>query len=810
MPAVDFHPSHEELEAFALGQLPDDAHTAVEEHVNSCSECRVVIDRTPGDRLVTLLRSAASVSETVKAIDKGATLTSTADTPSAATSVTCAFPLAEATNPSELPPALTGHPRYEPTRLLGSGGMGTVWLAQHCVMGRQVAVKVIRPEFVAKPGAAERFRRETQAAARLQHPNIVTAFDAEQAGDTHLLAMEYVEGVTLSDIVRQRGPLPVTEACDAIRQAALGLQHAFDRGLIHRDLKPHNLMRTADGTVKILDFGLAVLADAARGADGLTAANIVLGTPDYIAPEQAEDSHAADVRSDIYSLGCSLYHLLTGRVPFPGDSVLRKLDSHRMLQPEPIQSIRPEVPAALAAIVAKMMAKKPGDRFQTPDEVAAALTPFVAGSVPIRKRWGPWLAVAAALLFTGMIAAGMVFYIKTDNGTIEIHTDDENIKIIAERNGKEVHVLDPTSKQTWVVDTGKWTVRLDGKPDGLTLEMPKTFTLKRGDKQVVTIKRVKDLVVIKPPAEEKVSEARRIRWEGGGRIFNTAVSSDSRYYLAAGDPDIVRLWDLKTGKRLHEFRGYVAYFTPDSKQVLTGSWEGSQFRLYDTITGKEIRRFGGERADLWNFRISPDGKQAWSITGDRTVHVWDLSTGTELHKWTAQTTNIVGAFSSDGKRIVLSLDNRPTRVLDLETGKEVRAYENILDKKTLYKLLPGDREVMAYRDKEVMGVRTTTLQFYEVASGKLLQELDLGKRANYAPESLSPDGRRFLSVYPDGTHRLWDVTTGKLIDRFEMLDGRNPRAAFISPDGRYATGCSDGGSVYLWRLPAPTVAKDKP
>jgi serine/threonine protein kinase len=166
-------------------------------------------------------------------------------------------------------------------------------------------------------------------------------------------------------------------------------------GLIHRDLKPHNLMRTSDGTVKILDFGLAVLVDANRGEHGLTAENAVLGTPDYIAPEQAEDSRHADVRSDIYSLGCTLYQLLTGRVPFPGDSVLRKLDAHRTQKPDSIRKIRPEVHPALAEVVAKMMAKKPADRFQTPSEVAAAVAPFATGAVPVRNRGKLRLAAAA-------------------------------------------------------------------------------------------------------------------------------------------------------------------------------------------------------------------------------------------------------------------------------------------------------------------------------------------------------------------------------------------------------------------------------
>src|SRR5262249_46232032 len=158
---------------------------------------------------------------------------------------------------------------------------------------------VIRPELLGTASAVSRFRQESQAAARLAHANLVAAYDAEEADGTLLLAMEYVEGTTLADELRRRGPLPVAEACDAVRQAALGLAHALSRGLTHRDIKPHNLMRTPGGVVKVLDFGLAALADAPPGAGGLTAPNVVMGTPDYIAPEQAETSRAADARSDV-------------------------------------------------------------------------------------------------------------------------------------------------------------------------------------------------------------------------------------------------------------------------------------------------------------------------------------------------------------------------------------------------------------------------------------------------------------------------------------------------------------------------------
>jgi serine/threonine protein kinase len=433
-----------------------------------------------------------------------------------------------------LPPELLQHPRYRVLALLGSGGMGAVYKAEHLLMKRVVALKVMNRAVVGSAATVERFRREFRASARLAHPNIVRAYDAEQAGDLHFLVMEYVEGTDLARWLAERGPLPAAEACEYVRQAALGLQHAHEHGMIHRDIKPHNLMRTPDGTVKILDFGLARLAaEAGSALGGMTGQGTLLGTVDYLAPEQADDARQADIRSDIYSLGCTLYHLLSGRPPFPQGTVVQKIMAHTNRLPASLRELRPDLPPGLADVVGRTMAKSPKDRYQTPGEVAAALEPFTQPSKPRDKKPGSkrgWL-VAATVLFAGLVAAagGVVFYVKTDNGTIEIQTDDENVKIIAERNGKQVTILDPKSKQTWVVDTGEWTVRLDGNPDGLKLEMPNNFALKRGDKQVVTVKRVKGTdVAVKPPAEEKPGEVRRIAWPGVSFVVTTAISSDDK------------------------------------------------------------------------------------------------------------------------------------------------------------------------------------------------------------------------------------------------------------------------------------------
>jgi hypothetical protein len=268
----------------------------------------------------------------------------------------------------------------------------------------------------------ERFRREVKAAAKLAHPNIVHAYDAEQAGDTHFLVMEHVDGTSLDRLVAEQGRLPVAQACDCIRQAALGLQHAHEKGMVHRDIKPQNLMRTPDGQVKILDFGLARFAmetapagalltadpPASGAGQSLTQVGTVVGTPDYIAPEQIRDAHVADIRADIYSLGCTLYDLLAGQVPFPEGTVLQKVMAHLDQAPRPLTELRADVPAELARVVARMMAKDPTQRYATPADVVAALAPFagVSSHRPPDRRRRQLLATAAAAL---LLAAGLLF-----------------------------------------------------------------------------------------------------------------------------------------------------------------------------------------------------------------------------------------------------------------------------------------------------------------------------------------------------------------------------------------------------------------
>jgi serine/threonine protein kinase len=274
--------------------------------------------------------------------------------------------------------------------------MGKVYKARHRLMNRVVALKVMRPEALDTPQAVKRFEREIQVAAQVDHPNIVRALDAGHSGETYFYVMEFVNGIDLASLVEAEGPLPVPLACDFARQVALGLQHIHERGLVHRDIKPQNLVAAfskAKGdlkqgssfeAVKILDLGLAILRPPE--ADGktvlrLTRVGAVMGTPDFMAPEQTSDAHAVDIRADLYSLGCSLFYLLTAQPLFHAGSLAQKLFQHREAPAPDVRQHRPDLPEGLAQTIKRLLAKKPEERYASPAAAAQALSAYCATAV---------------------------------------------------------------------------------------------------------------------------------------------------------------------------------------------------------------------------------------------------------------------------------------------------------------------------------------------------------------------------------------------------------------------------------------------
>jgi serine/threonine protein kinase len=268
--------------------------------------------------------------------------------------------------------------KYKLLGQIGKGGMSSVYLAEHELMKRRVAIKVLPQNRVNDSSYLERFRLEARAVAKLDDPNIVRAYDIDNEGNIHYIVMEYVDGQDLHQIVVQQGPLDYDTAADYIAQVANGLQHAHEMGLVHRDIKPANCLVDRHSTVKLLDLGLAKLTEDDQASLTMANEENVLGTADYLAPEQALNSHEADHRSDVYSLGCTLYFLLTGGPPFPEGSISERLLKHQTTKPESVFKFRPDVPPSLVAICETMMAKKPDERFQSAGEVSAQLKEWLA------------------------------------------------------------------------------------------------------------------------------------------------------------------------------------------------------------------------------------------------------------------------------------------------------------------------------------------------------------------------------------------------------------------------------------------------
>lgn len=269
---------------------------------------------------------------------------------------------------------------------IGTGGMGAVFKAEHRRMKRSVAVKVLPPAALKDPDVVKRFHREVEAVARLAHPNIVAAHDADEFKGVHFLVMEYVEGIDLARLVREKGPLPLEKAIDYVLQAARGLEHAHKQGIIHRDVKPANLLLDRQETIKILDLGLArfqtkeTAAAATEEAASLTQYGSIMGTIDFMSPEQALDSRQADHSSDIYALGGTLYFLLVGKPLYGGDTIMARILAHRESPIPSISAVRPEAPYQLDRIFETMVAKNREDRYGSMTDLIAELSDWANAS----------------------------------------------------------------------------------------------------------------------------------------------------------------------------------------------------------------------------------------------------------------------------------------------------------------------------------------------------------------------------------------------------------------------------------------------
>ncbi|OAI44889.1 hypothetical protein AYO44_13455 [Planctomycetaceae bacterium SCGC AG-212-F19] len=594
---------------------------------------------------------------------------------------------------------------------LGEGGVGQVFKAWHRKMNRVVALKIIRKELLGDPEVVGRFHREVQVLGQLDHPNIVHPYDAGIAGAGRYLAMEYVEGTDLGKLVKQGGPMPVEQACAYIRQAALGLQHAHERGLVHRDIKPHNLiMSVRDGLIKVADLGLARLPRAvnteftaalagANGTGTLTPANAMLmGTADYLAPEQALDFHKADVRADIYSLGCTLYYLLAGQPPFPTTTIAEKLLKHQQAEPPSLASVRKDVPAGLDEVLRKMLAKQPADRFQTPAEVANALGALgfsaQAASGPSGQRRAilrRWRSAAANLL-----------------------------------HGRRRLVL--VGSSALLIATVLFFL-LRGSPSGLN-RLPG----KPGD--VVA-------VLGKP---------------GQRRGVVVALSPDSRYVAclgpASGEQDqLVCLWDAETQKERSVSlpRGQCSLtFAPDGKTLAYLS--GGTVILWDIPSLQQRARFTDTgHSGIASLAIAPDSSLLAAGCGSGAVELWDVATGTvrATHPKVAPAGIEAIQVAPDGRTLALTTKDGLVTLCSVEGAPERRPTE-------WFRVIfaPTGRVAAVWN-------RTGPIKLWNPADSTVVATIDTDSPDGfYRSVAFSPDGK-LLADARGHFIRLWDITKPK-------------------------------------------------
>lgn len=710
---------------------------------------------------------------------------------------------------------------YVLVELLGEGGMGQVFKARNWKLGQIVAVKLIRKERLTNPNAIKRFYREIRAAAQLEHPHIVRAFDADEVNGTHFFVMEFVEGIDLNKLVKKQGALDVRRACEYVRQAALGLQHAHERGLVHRDIKPHNLLLVSGGSsaghqVKVLDMGLARIdAEADQGhSSTMTQEGTVMGTPDYIAPEQGIDAHAVDIRADLYSLGCTLYFLLAGRTPFTGGTFVEKLLKHQQQRATPLGQLRGDVPGVVEALVAKLMAKLPEDRFQTPAELAQALKTVETSSatdITGVTRWAPVPAAAPAqnvfaelgpsdtaalspalikpkarpgtrpfparkigLLAAAGLAALVVLIVivrslfgptKPSPGpepvvpqakvktALELAAEEEKRRQEEENKRQATEMEFHNKRQAAAEGPLAELTRKAAKEKTTFVQLAKEvreFKAKHGGTSAA-IKAAEMLMQLPSPLDE---------------LDPGKIPEDAKAHWRAFDfnppPEVVGVLGEHRGR--HWGDGRCMAMSANGK-VLASVGQDNVIRLWETTDWSATGSIRGEDERRIEFvALSPDGDlllEGGQGSG-RTPQIWDVHKQRLVRKLESDLLQAVicGAFSADGKRILTGrneADKGAIQLWNVDTGREIRRLEEKIPVQAIaVAFLPDQkRAVSAKSDGK--------LRIWSLETGKPVADFE-GHSSAVTSVAVSADGKKMLSAAPQDKEChlwLWDIESRK-------------------------------------------------
>lgn len=811
-------PSVDVLRQFLTEELGDADSAAVDAHVEGCDACQAALARISAEALPPdlAIRPAPAQSGVTNGPPERLLRELEEHTPflgprrpvpggEASPWATIRFP----GPPTRRGPLGRLH-EYEVSRLLGSGATGLVYQAYDEGLATFVAIKVLRPELAAGAGGRDRFLREARAAAAVRHEHVVTVHRVVSADDFPLpyLVMEYVGGHSVADVLRRGDGLAPREAVAIVRQAAQGLAHAHRCGLVHRDVKPSNLLLDTDGRVVLTDFGLAraVSEPAEDGRPCPLALASIVGTPAYMSPEHITHPDRVDARSDVYGLGVVLYELLAGQPPFHGPvpEVLRQVVQE---EPPPIRSFRPSLPRELETITRKCLSKEPDRRYQSADELAAELERWQDGR-PIQtrppaplarlrtwRRHHPTMAAAGGLaaVVLALLGGVLVFLAaRWSDATARLHDREAQLRAIEQQRQEEAAAARKEKsglQATMALDRGLawcdqgevgrgmlWLAR------GLELAPADDEGLQRAIRSQLAVwrRRLHSVRMVLPHE---------------GTVYGVAVSPDGRLVLTASKGQLVRIWDAATGKQAFppiQVPASTVTFSPDGKSFLTSGVENVVATIWDMTTGKPRINIHSPPTKTVGAAVAPDGRMVATIQHDQTVRLWDAATGKETDpKFTFPARVWAVAFSPDGRRLLTGGDENKAQLWDTGTARPIGPPMPHADAVTAVAYSPDGRTLLT-------GSKDHTARRWDAATGRPVGQPLWHTDKVYAV-AFSPDGRTVLTGSKDQTARLWDVASGQPLG-LPLPHGGTVYGVAFGPDGRTVWTGSVDAAARQWEL----------
>jgi WD40 repeat protein len=794
------------------GALPDHNQAALGGHLETCVRCQQTLEGLAAGRAAWGAAARHLVGE--REGDAPALRRALADLEAAVAGPAgpADEPPLDFLDPPEKPGQLGRLGHYEVQQVLGRGGMGIVLKAFDQVLHRVIAIKVMAPQLATCATARRRFVREARAAAAVRHEHVIDIHAVDEANGLPYLVMEYVAGPSLQQRLDRTGPLELHEVLRIGMQTAAGLAAAHKQGLVHRDVKPANiLLENGVERVKLTDFGLARAADASLSQSG-----VVAGTPEYMAPEQAR-GEALDPRADLFSLGSVLYALCTGRPPFQADGVMGVLRRIAEDPPRPIREINPRVPTWLVAVVERLHAKDPADRYQSAAEVAELLGQHLAQGSSLAERaekpnrsasglhWSRVFGWAAAVLVLALAGLGVteatgvtqvvptVVRIVQGDGCLVVEVDDPQVKVNVEGDGGLV--ITGAGPQEVRLRPGNYRLRAskDGKPVREEL-----VTVLRGERQVVRVSREAGA-----PAVPAAPPAPAPRFQGHtGPVRCVAFSPDGRLALSGSDDRTVRVWDVTTGAELHRFDGHTdgvaaVAFSEDGRRAASAGGDRT-VRLWEVGTGRELGCLRGHTDTVRGVAFVPGGRLVVSCSDDGTARLWDVAAGAELRTFAGHQGCVACvAVSGDGQRVLTGGYDHTVRVWDLASGAELHRLEGHTRAVYAVAFAPDGRRAASGGDDR-------SVRLWDVDGGKELHRLD-GHANAVVRVAFTADGRRLLSAASqyqtaDPALRVWDAADGRPLASFGGAAADRLGCAAFSPDGQAALSGGTEPTLRLWQL----------